>query len=110
MRPHSFLKFLVSWTGGIRVSSASGRRWHRPPASPTFPTPTKPTVSFSPEQLDLLSGLLAPGRDDAHWDRSPRQAARDATSARRQERFLRTVDRAIAEIAGPRGRRRRARW
>jgi hypothetical protein len=110
MRPHSFLKFLVSWTGGIRVSSASGRWWRRPSAGPTFAPPSMPTVSFSPEQLDLLSGLVAPTRDDPHLDRSPRWADRDGTSARRQERFLHTVDRAIAEIAGPRGRRRRASW
>jgi hypothetical protein len=110
MRQHSFLKFLASWTGGFRLSRAPGQPWPRPAAGPTFSSPSMPAVSFSPEQLDQLSGLVAPGRDDACCDRSPRWDDRDTASARRHERFLSTVDRAIAEIAEPRKRRKRARW
>jgi hypothetical protein len=110
MRQHSFLKFLASWTGGFRVSSAPGQAWQRAVAGTTFASPSMPAVSFSPEQLDQLSGLVAPGHDAASWDRSPRWDDRDAASDCRQDRFLRTVDRAIAEIAEPRRRRKRARW
>ena len=110
MRQHSFLKFFAFWNGGFRVAPASEGRWQRPAVRPSSACASTPAATFSPEQLDHLSVLLAPGGDDAFADRSPLWVNGAAAIAGRQERFLRTVDRAIAEIAGPRGRRKRPRW
>jgi hypothetical protein len=61
------------------------------------------------EELDCLFEFIASDLDEGLSDHSPRRDGELASSLGRQERFLHTVDRAIAEIAGPRGRRRRAR-
>jgi hypothetical protein len=64
---------------------------------------------FTPEQLDGLFEIIAPEVDDDGDDSPARRGEELDPSDRRQELFLHTVDRAIAEIAGARGRRRRAR-
>jgi hypothetical protein len=64
-------------------------------------------ASFTPEELDRLFEMVAPELDDDRTDRTTRDEE-FASSEGRQEVFLHTVDRAIAEIAAPRGRRRRA--
>jgi hypothetical protein len=65
-------------------------------------------VRFTPEELDRLFEMVTPELDDDRTNRTTRDEEL-ASSGGRQELFLHTVDRAIAEIAGPRGRRRRAR-
>jgi hypothetical protein len=97
MRRPSLSNLLAFWTGNTRGPSASAR-------------PQPASVRFTPAQLDRLYQMLVPGRDGAASTRAPRWHDDDAGSARRQETLLHTVDRAIAELASPRGRRRRARW
>jgi hypothetical protein len=59
------------------------------------------------EELDRLFVFIASELDEGLTDHAPRRDGELASSVGRQERFLHTVDRAIAEIAGP---RRRLRW
>jgi hypothetical protein len=61
------------------------------------------------EELDCLFEFIASDVGDGQTDHTPRRDGQLASTVGRQERFLHTVDRAIAEIAAPRGRRRRAR-
>ena len=109
MRRPSFLKTLSSWTARSRGTSAGDPPWPRASIRPMMGSFREVAVSFTPEQLDQLGEMLAPGRDGAPSDRPPPWHDRDAASAGRQVRVLHAVDRAIADLANPRGRRKRAR-
>ena len=97
MRRPSLSKFLAFWIESSRGPSASVR-------------PRQASVRFTPAQLDRLYQMLAPGSDGTAANLAPRWHGEDAASSGRPERLLNAVDRAIAELASPRGRRRRARW
>jgi hypothetical protein len=71
-------------------SSANRPAWPGIPVRWSMPSPTRGSARLTPHELDGLFEFLTPDPDD-HTDESL---------------FLNTVDRAIAEIAGPRGRRR----
>jgi hypothetical protein len=72
--------------------------------------PQEAPARFTPEHLDQLYEILVRGPDHAPSDRPAGWHDRNTASARREDRLLRAVDRAIAELAAPRVRRRRARW
>ena len=96
MNRHSFFKYLAFWTGGKGGPSAD--------RGPRTALRSQPAVRFTSEQLDQLHEILAPGRDDANRSHAPAWDDRDAGGPERQARFLRAVDRAIAEIATSRRR------
>jgi hypothetical protein len=94
MRRHSLLKYLAFWTGEIG----------RPSAAPGPASSARPSVCFTPQQLDRLYEDLAPGLPEIPPERSSVWHDEGADMVRRQARFLCTVDRAIAEIATSRKR------
>jgi hypothetical protein len=110
MRPHAFSRFLAFCTGGLRRGPASDRPWQDPFAEPPWAAPSPPVVHFSPEQLDRLAEIVMPVGDLRTRDRSPVWDGADTDPTSRDERFLRVVDRAIADIAAPRRVRTRPRW
>jgi hypothetical protein len=110
MRRPSFLKTLASWTGRSRGLSAGEKPWLRVSIRPTMASFREVPVSFSPEQLDQLGEMLAPGCDVAASHRPSLWHDAEANSVSGQARVLHAVDRAIADLASPRGRRKRARW
>ena len=110
MRPHPLSKFLAFWTGGLRPEPAADRRWQHPSAEPAWAAPSPSSVRFSPEQLDHLAEVVLPAGGTPARDRSPEWDRADTDPTGRDERFLRVVDRAIADIAAPRRMRTRPRW
>jgi hypothetical protein len=88
MRRPAVLQYLKSWTGRGRGSSAA---LPRQPGQGPGPS-AEP--GFTMCQLDRLGEMLA--------------CDGDAASSERHARFLGAVDRAIAEMASPRERRKRS--
>lgn len=89
MRRPALLEYLTSWTGRRRASSSTVS----PRLQGLIPRPYR-APSFTTIQLDRLGEILTSDGDTA--------------TAERQARFLGAVDRAIAEMAGPRERRKRS--
>jgi hypothetical protein len=93
-----------------RRSLAAAPAWREIPVRISMASPGTVRPPFTPEQLDELHGMLSTGCDDARTDRPSWRSGGKAGSAGRQAPLVNVVDRAIAEIASPRGRRKRARW
>jgi hypothetical protein len=111
MSRHSLSKLLAFWTRSRPGRPSTGApAWPEIPVRMSMEPPSTVRAPFTAEQLDDLCGMLLPGPDDARTDRPSRPSRGDGGSARRQAPSLNVVDRAIAEIANPRGRRKRARW
>ncbi len=111
MSRHSLSRFFAFWTWSKpRRSSAPAPAWREIPVRISMTSTGSLRSPFTPEQLDELHGMLSTGCDDVRGDRPSWRSGGKAGSAGRQAPFLNVVDRAIAEIVSPRGRRRRARW
>ncbi len=92
MRRRSLTRLFSFWkTMKSGRSSASRPAWPGIPVQWSMSSPTRGPARLTPDEPDGLFEFLTADPDD-RADES---------------RFLSTVDRAIAEIAGPRGRRRR---
>jgi hypothetical protein len=88
----------------IRTETARGSTVGRRPTSTSL---ARPQFRFTADQLDRLRRILSPGAAETPADRSPQWEEMDDASDDREARYLRAVDRAIAEMAGRLGRRRR---
>ncbi len=111
MSRHSLSRLFAFWTWSKpRRSSAAAPAWTEIPVRLSMASPGTVRPDYTPEQLDELHAMLSTGCDDGRTDRPSRRSGGKAGTAGRQGPFLNVVNRAIAEIAEPRGRRRRARW
>jgi hypothetical protein len=111
MSRHSLSRLFAFWTWSRpRRASAAAPPWREIPVRMSIASSGTGRPPFTPEQLDELHGMLSTGCDDVHTDRPSWRSGGKAGSAGRQAPFVNVVDRAIAEIASPRGRRKRARW
>ncbi len=111
MSRHSLSRLFAFWTWSKpRRSSAAAPAWREIPVRMSMASPGTVRTHYTPEQLDELQVMLSTGCDDVRTDRPSWRSGGKAGSTGRQAPFVNVVDRAIAEIASPRGRRRRARW
>jgi hypothetical protein len=88
----------------IRTETAPGSSAGRRPTSTSL---AGPAFRFTTDQLDRLRRILSPDQAETPADRSPQWEGTDDASDDREARYLRAVDRAIADMAGRLGRRRR---
>jgi hypothetical protein len=110
MKRLSLTRLLSSWTRrSPRHASAGTPTWPEIPGRRSMSRPGVGRARLTADELDCLFEFIATELGDGRPAHSPRRDGDPASSDGRKERFLHTVDRAIAEIAGPRGRRRRAR-
>jgi hypothetical protein len=111
MSRHSLSRLLAFWTWSKpRRASAVAPAWRVIPVRMSMASPGTVRPDYTPEQLDELHGMLSTGCDEARTDRPSWRSGGKAGPAGRQAPYVNVVDRAIAEIASPRGRRKRARW
>ena len=105
-----FSKLLAFWSRrSPRRSASGGPTWPEGYLRLSMGAPGAVPSPFTPDQLDDLYRMLSPGLDTTRGDR-PSRGSRGRDGSDRQAPFLQVVDRAIAELGSPRGRKRRARW